>query len=124
MHDVLRVERALNGRAVRLLHSVNEGEYGGETIVMWDQGAEKLIYYYFTTAGFYTSGSIVSTADGYRSTESVTGSQNGVTEVRAATTRIDDGHFTVSSSYLRDGEWVQGHQVAYENTPKAEVIFR
>jgi hypothetical protein len=29
--DVCRFERAPNGQAIRILHSVNEGIYGGET---------------------------------------------------------------------------------------------
>ena len=36
MVDIMRWERALNGKAVRVLHSVNDGTYGGETIFMWD----------------------------------------------------------------------------------------
>jgi len=35
--DVSRWERALNGQAVRILHSVNEGAYGGETLIVWDK---------------------------------------------------------------------------------------
>jgi hypothetical protein len=34
--DVSRFELALNGRAVRSLHSINDGEYGGETLFVWD----------------------------------------------------------------------------------------
>lgn len=30
--DIMYWERALNGAAVRVLHSINHGEYGGETI--------------------------------------------------------------------------------------------
>lgn len=124
MQDVLKVERALNGQALRLTHSVNEGEYGGETIVMWDRGASRLVYYYFTTAGFYTSGTIEPTDDGYRSAESVTGSQVGITRVEATTTRVDEDHFRVTSRYLKDGEWVEGHQVSYQAAQEAEVVFR
>src|SRR5262245_6468739 len=50
--DVMRWERALNGKAVRLLHSVNDGAYGGETIITWDARKEQVTYHYFTTAGF------------------------------------------------------------------------
>jgi hypothetical protein len=124
MHDTLTVERALNGQALRLLHSINDGEYGGETIVMYGRAEEQLIYYYFTTAGFYTRGVIEPTAGGYRSTEAVTGSEHGTTEVAATTTRIDAEHFTVSSRYLQNGEWVPGHEVSYELSPDAQVVFR
>ena len=34
--DVMQWERALNGKAVRVLHSINDGEYGGESFIVWD----------------------------------------------------------------------------------------
>ena len=34
--DVSRFELILNGRAVRSVHSINDGEYGGETLFTWD----------------------------------------------------------------------------------------
>src|SRR6188508_1077826 len=47
--DVMRCERALNGKAVRVVHSLNDGAYGGETIFRWDAKQESLTYHYFTT---------------------------------------------------------------------------
>ncbi|PYL41545.1 MAG: hypothetical protein DME29_10475, partial [Verrucomicrobia bacterium] len=35
--DVQRWERALNGQAIRILHSINDGAYGGETLLIWDE---------------------------------------------------------------------------------------
>jgi hypothetical protein len=58
MVDVSHWERALNGQAVRVLHSLNNGMYGGETIIMWDPQKESLVFFYFTTAGFFTQGTI------------------------------------------------------------------
>ena len=34
--DVQHWERILNGKGIRITHSVNNGEYGGESIIMWD----------------------------------------------------------------------------------------
>ena len=56
--DVMRAERALNGRAIRSLHSINEGSYGGETIYMWSEQKKAVTYHYFTTAGFMTTGTL------------------------------------------------------------------
>ena len=36
VYDISHWERALNGNAIRIMHSVNNGEFGGESIVMWD----------------------------------------------------------------------------------------
>ena len=35
--DVQRCELALNGQAVRVLHSIDDGEYGSESLVVWDK---------------------------------------------------------------------------------------
>ena len=43
VYDISHWERALNGNAVRIMHSVNKGEFGGESIVMWDRNKESLI---------------------------------------------------------------------------------
>ena len=50
--DVQRWELALNGQAVRILHSIADGEYGGESLIVWAKEKQGLVYYYFTTAGF------------------------------------------------------------------------
>ncbi|HWY76003.1 MAG TPA: hypothetical protein VN281_10320, partial [Verrucomicrobiae bacterium] len=54
--DVQHWERALNGKAVRLTHSINNGVYGGETLFIWDEKKQSVTYYYFTTADFMTTG--------------------------------------------------------------------
>ena len=43
VYDISRWERALNGNAIRNMHSVNNGEYGGESIVIWDTKKESLV---------------------------------------------------------------------------------
>ena len=40
MIDILSFERALNGNAVKVIHSVNNGEFGGETMIMWNPEKE------------------------------------------------------------------------------------
>lgn len=124
MVDVSRWERALNGQAVRVLHSINDGEYGGETIVVWDAKEEGIVYFYFTTAGFYTKGTMKFEDGKILSHEYVTGNEQGITEVKAITEVLPDGRFHSKSQYLKNGEWVDGHEVTYREDPKAEVIFK
>ena len=35
--DVSRFELALNGQAVRNRHSIDDGAYGGETFILWEE---------------------------------------------------------------------------------------
>ncbi len=122
--DISRWERALNGQAIRTLHSVNDGEYGGESLIFWDREQKSLAFYYFTTAGFYTHGTM--TFDGAKcvAREAVTGNQNGITEVRSTTEMRPDGTMQTSSEYLQNGNWVPGHSFLYSEDPTAQVVFR
>lgn len=122
--DVARWERALNGQAVRVLHSINAGEYGGETLIFWSAEKKSLAYRYFTTAGFQTEG--VATVEGTRitSSEKVQGNASGITEVKAVMEIRPDGAMAKSSEYLKDGKWVPGQTATYREDPKADVVFR
>ncbi len=124
LHDVAKWERALNGQAVRILHSVNDGKYGGESIIMWNRKTERLEFRYYTTAGFFTEGTIQVEGNKMIAHEIVTGNNEGVTEVKNTTELLPDGRMQSSSRYLKKGEWVDGHSVTYEVTPGAEVIFK
>lgn len=122
--DVMKWERALNGQAVRILHSLNHGEYGGETIITWNPKAERLEFHYFTTAGFITRGQMTLEGKKIVTHEDVTGNQEGVTEVKATMEILPNAGLHTKSRYLKKGEWVDGHEITYEEAPGAEVVFK
>lgn len=123
-YDVARWERALNGQAVRLLHSVNQGAYGGETIFIWNRKTKQVEYRYYTTAGFFTEG-VATLADGkIQTTEQVTGESTGITQVKGTSELLSDGRLQVKTQYLRDGKWEDGRNTIYVEAPGAEVIFK
>lgn len=122
--DVSRWERALNGQAIRILHSVNNGEYGGESIVFWDKQKASLVFYYFTTAGFFTTGTTKFEDGKMISHEYVTGNQNGITEVKSIGEITADGKLLSKSQYLQNGKWVKGHEATYVEDPTAQVVFK
>ncbi len=124
-YDVSRWERAPNGQAVRILHSVNDGEYGGETIILWDNQKKSLVYYYFTTGGFYTHGTMAMEGNKLSFHEYVTGYEgNSVTEVKGTGEFTTDGKLINKSQYLKDGKWVEGHGAIYVEDQTAQVIFK
>jgi hypothetical protein len=122
--DIARWERALNGRAVRILHSINDGLYGGESLILWDQAKQQVVYYYFTTAGFNTVGTVRFENGKIVVHETVTGSSEGVTEVRGINEINPDGSFHVKSEHLKNGQWVPGHEATYREDASAKVLFR
>lgn len=122
--DVSVWERALNGTAVRVLHSVNDGEYGGESLIFYDKKEKQLVFFYFTTAGFYTRGSVKTEENRIISHETVTGNTQGITEVTSTSEILPDGRMKTSSNYLKNGRWVKGHEVLYEQDATAKVVFK
>jgi hypothetical protein len=122
--DVSRFELALNGQAVRNRHSIDDGAYGGETFIVWEEARQSLVYYYFTTAGFYTTGTM-SVEDGtILSHEVVKGAGDGITEVKATSRVLPDGRLLVKSRYLKNGQWEDGRETYYVEDPQAVVRFK
>ena len=69
--------------AIKITHSVNDGEYGGISIITWDQNKSSLVSSYFTTEGFTTNALMHFENGKLISLEDVTGNANGITKVKA-----------------------------------------
>ena len=124
MVDVSRFELALGGQAVRNRHSVNDGEYAGESFIVWDETKQSLVYYYFTTAGFHTTGTMQADGGVLVSHEVVTGAADGITEVKGTFSLRPDGRLHVKTQYLKSGAWVDGRDMDYVDDPQAVVRLK
>ena len=122
--DISHWERALNGMAIRIMHSVNDGEYGGVSIITWDAKKNSLVSSYFTTAGFTTNALMHFEDSQLISLEDVTGNENGITKVKAIIEFLENGDMQNSSKYFMNDEWVDGHTIYYKETPNAKVVFK
>jgi hypothetical protein len=118
--------RALNGQAIKTVHSINNGDYGGESFIFWDEAKQSLAYYYFTTAGFYTHGTMQfdTTVGQIIAIEKVENNQNGISEVKSFSRIMPDGTMEVKSSYLQNGNWVDGHSASYKKVAQQQIIFK
>ena len=122
--DVQRWEETLGGKAIRVVHSLNAGEYGGETIIFWDSKENTVAFHYVTTAGFYTHGTITFELGVFTAIEKVVGSADGITEVRSSSRMLEDGRVHLKSEFLKEGQWVPGHEIYYAEAPEAKVVFK
>jgi hypothetical protein len=122
--DVQKWERALNGRGIRVLHSVNNGSYGGETIIFPNPKNAALEFYYFTTAGFSTRGTIEIEGTKVITLEEVSRNDDGITKVKATTELLADGNLRVVTQQFKNGAWQEGRDMTYQESPSAEVLFR
>jgi len=124
VYDVSHWERILNGMAIKITHSVNNGEYGGVSIITWDSKKNSLVSSYFTTAGFITNAVLHFEEGNLISIEDVTGNQNGITKVKAIIELLPNGDLKNSSKYFINGSWIDGHQIYYIEAPEAKVLFK
>jgi hypothetical protein len=122
--DGARWESALNGKVVRVLHSINDGAYGGESLIHGDKERSQLRYHYFSTAGFYNVGVMTITNRTITAVEQVFGTNHGVTEVRSTYQLHPDGTLLNRSQYLKNGEPAGSREVLYKEAPKADVRFK
>jgi hypothetical protein len=122
--DISRWERALNGKAIRMLHSLNDGAYGGETLFVWSEEPQTVKYYYFTTAGFMTTGTVTFKDGKILTHEHVAGAAGGVTEVKGVSEITPAGTFQVKTEYLKNGDWVPGREVTYRENAGAKLVFK
>jgi hypothetical protein len=121
--DVSHWERALNGTAVRNLHSLGDGIYGGETLLFFDETRDAIIFYYFTTAGFHTQGTMTLDSEGHWITlEDVVGNEDGITQVRSES-RLEDGLLSISTQYFKSGVWTAPESRRYRRSDRT-VSFR
>ena len=121
--DIITWERIMGGKAVQSTHSINDGEYGGITVFFYDQSEKTVLFHYFTTADFHSTGTVKQVDNGdIVAVERIHGLDN-LPEVRGRIVFIDGGWET-RASYLKDGEWVEGDGFRYVEAPAEKVVFR
>lgn len=120
--DVQKWETVLGGKAVRITHSINGGDYGGQSLIMWDVATKSIRYWYVTTADFHTVGTLTAAGDSLVTLEDVIGNAGGITRVEGVWRRTADGH-TVTSRMEAGGQWQPKQTSTYVETPGAEPAF-
>lgn len=119
----MRWDWAVGGHAVRIAHSVNGGVYGGETLIFPDRDSGELVFHYFTTGGFHTTGSIRPTPDGAFEIEETVHGADGVEALKSRATLGADGVYRTRSLVERDGQWVEFGGFDYRPDPTAKVTL-
>lgn len=118
--DVSRFEWAMNGKALRNVHAVDGGTYGGETLI-WASG-DSLRFIYVTSGGFVTEGTAHVRDDGALVAEEVvTGHEDGIDRVRSVAHVDAEGRLHTEASFRTDGVWSVGRVAVYERAPDATL---
>ena len=123
MIDVLSFERALNGNAVKVIHSVNNGEFGGETMVMWNPEEGGLQSWYFTSAGSLTIQNVQIKKDTFISIENVERNKNGITKVKTIIEVLHRNQIKKRTKYLMNNLWKDGSETIYNKVNDHKPAF-
>ena len=123
MIDIISFERALNGNAVKVTHSVNNGEYGGETMVMWNSEKEGLQSWYFTSAGSLTIQNVQIKKDAFICIEDVAGNKNGITKVKTIIEVLHGNQIQKRTKYLMNNLWKDGSEIIYNKVNDLKPVF-
>jgi hypothetical protein len=119
--DIARWEFILAGRALQITHRIVGSDYGGRSIIFYDERARTYVVHYFTTAGFHTLGEMKIGDGVLEVNEDVVGHAT-ITKVRSRS-RLEGGRLMTAAEYLRNGIWEPGHRFTYEEAPGAEVGY-
>jgi hypothetical protein len=111
-------------RLGRAADSVNDGAYGGEAMLFWDDQRNVISFYYVTTASFQSIGTLEVKDGKFVGHEGIQGNADGITQVRSTSELLPKGKFHVRSEYLKNGHWTFGREVTYEEAPSARVVFK
>ena len=121
VEDVQRWEWAVGGHAIRVVHAVNGGVYGGETLIFRDKDSEKFIFHYFTTGGFHSTGTITPVGPGEYDTEETVHGSAQVESLRATGRLGADGVYRVRALRPEGEKWVESGGFDYREDPAAVV---
>lgn len=122
VEDIARWEWAVGGHAVRVTHSVNGGAYGGETLIFPDRDSGQLIFHYFTSGGFHTTGVMRPAAPGVLEIEETVHGVDAIEMLRSRAV-LEDGVYRVRTLVEREGEWVEFGGFDYREDPTARVVL-
>ncbi len=113
--DVQCFDWAIDGRFLRNRHRLTGpgGVYQGETLYGWDPGQGVLRYWYFTSLGGVSEGTVERQGEGWVFRERYRGSE-GEMELRTAFSRDGDDAFSVDTRVLREGRWEPFGAVRFE----------
>ena len=122
--DVIYFERILNGEAIRISHSVNRGEYGGQYIITWNSNIERIESYYFSTGGEIRV-SVVSIIDKEITIEEdFSKNGNKIQKVKKIFRLNNNGSLENHIYYLINNLWIKSHEMNYAQNDSVKIIFR
>tara|TARA_B100000427_G_scaffold315434_1_gene309543 strand:+ start:207 stop:743 length:537 start_codon:yes stop_codon:yes gene_type:complete len=124
LFDIIHFERILNGNAICISHSVNDGEYGGKTVIIWNAKTGNLESYYFSTGGEIIQAIVTVEDSKIVMIEDFTENNNGIKKVKKIYKISDNRTLENQIKYLLNNIWVNSHEMVYIESDTVKIIFQ
>lgn len=121
--DIMRWDWVVGGHAVQVIHAVNGGVYGGQTLIFPDKDTGRLIFHYFTTGGFHTTGFIEPGPDGSIDIDETVHGLDGIEQQRSRGRFGPDGSYHTRGLRQQGDQWVEFGGFDYVPDPSAQVVL-
>ena len=121
--EVIHFKRILNGQAIRIVHSINEGEFGGESIITWNQENNILESVYFSTGGNIKHSMVTLKENTITLVEDVSKNQNSIKKVKTTYYLNSYGQLKKETKYYINNMWIFSHNSNYTESKSSEIIF-
>ncbi len=121
--DVQKWEWAVGGHAVRVVHSVGDGAYAGETVIFRDKDSGAYVFHYFTSGGFHTTGTMRPIGPGAFEVEETVHGLDGFAPLRSTIVMGEDGVNRSRGFQQQNGEWVEKGGFDYREAPGAVPVM-
>ncbi|WP_050808373.1 hypothetical protein [Asticcacaulis biprosthecium] len=123
IQDVQQWQWDLGGHAIRIIHSVNDGAYAGESVLFPAPDGDGFVYTYVTTGGFYTTGVIRPAGQNAYVAEETVHGVPGLGKLRSEGELGADGVYRVRSSMEKDGQWIETGGFDYVEDAAAKPVL-
>ena len=124
LKDIIYFERILNGKAISISHSVNDGEYGGKYIIMWNAEKNIVESYFFSTGGEIILSKATIFANNITIVEDFSSNGNRIKKVKKIYKLNKDNTLENKIKYFINNVWVNSHSMKYVESDLAKVIYR
>ena len=124
LKDIIYFERILNGKAISISHSVNDGEYGGKYIIMWNAEKNMVESFFFSTGGEIILSKATISVNNIIIEEDFSKNGNRIKKVKKIYKLNIDGTLENKIKYFINNVWVNSHSMRYVQSDSAKVIFR
>ena len=124
LKDIIYFERILNGKAISISHSVNDGEYGGKYIIMWNAEKNMVESYFFSTGGEIILSEATISANNIIIVVDFSKYGNRIKKVKKIYKLNKDGTLENKIKYFINNVWVNSHSMKYVQSDLARVNFK